>query len=309
MLLLLVGLTAAQQHFVVLFQHRVWNPDGVYGSRGDLVLYDDSSATMKWRDVTRASVTLGSAHNGTAAFGVNIGVGQSILAVDFATAALSVVCTQQKNATLYPDALWGKDGRFGSKEVPTDNSWNGVTYSFGQVDFQGCALVESKMSSFSVNNLRIFKSYTSVFAPDHSTFYHIGIFNGGSGQLLAYSATTKLLTATNVTCLKWQPALYSLNAFYSMADQALYIVTEVIYTTYVYRVPLASMECELVLSFSPANAEIQGVSFDDASGLIFFGDGYQGFGVMNVRTKKTWTGSFNWFYNTNSIFTSAITSA
>jgi hypothetical protein len=61
------------------------------------------------------------------------------------------------------------------------------------------------------------------------------------------------------------------------------------------------------VSTNPTNGDIRGVSFDDfGAGLIFFDDGYQGFGVISIRTRQAYNGTFNWFYNTNRVYSSSV---
>jgi hypothetical protein len=73
--LLSIGVVCAQSEFDVIFQHRTWNPNGLFSSYGRLTLGLGGKATMRWKDVSRQSVTLGAARNATHALGVDFSLG------------------------------------------------------------------------------------------------------------------------------------------------------------------------------------------------------------------------------------------
>lgn len=297
--------------FDVVFQHRTYLPSALLSSHGRLTLGTGGKAYMKWADVSRQSVVIDAARNKTHAFGVDFASRTTtIYAVDFTNAKLSAVCNQPNPRNFpIPMQLWG-DGSYGSRYSHQPN--NSLFYQFGKVDLDQCAFVPESLSDLTVTSIYDYRFYNILYVPELQSFFWLGMLlqpKVNNGILITHTLKnrTSPLTDLNLTCTGWRAQTNRwLSIHYSSIDASLYVVSENIYTTTVHRLPLRSDKCELIAQFNPANAEIRAVSYDDLSGTVFFDDGYQGFGVMNVRTRKSYAGTFGWFYNTNSLYSSAI---
>jgi hypothetical protein len=61
----------------------------------------------------------------------------------------------------------------------------------------------------------------------------------------------------------------------------------------------AQLTCKTLGSWHFVNEEPQAPAYDPTTGLVFVIDGYTGYGVVNLNTKKSFRGYFGWGYNNN----------